>query len=213
MFLNITSIYNIHVVSFKHLISIITHLLVICAGTVAILWFINEKDYEPFITFILILAAILGIFVERWAALKEKRKELLHALAHELYKNMSIVNDSKFNSNSTNVEKFVVFPRLTNFVVETSIVSGAFISEKDRDFFKLLYSWHEHSTEFNNRLDLTEIAMMLDPSPSNIKAWRSRLNEGVTLSIVRKSLGEIVAHLLNNYKSESGVDEDTVLFK
>lgn len=191
---------------------VITPLLVLFAGILTICWIITGQDFEPYITFILILAGFLGIFVDKWIRLRETRKGLLYALVHELFVNMQVINDPKFSPNSEEAKNFVIFPRLSNSVVEATIISNAFGSKKDRKLFKLLYSWREISTEFNKRLDFTEIAIH-DQSSTTIKHWRETLKDGVTFSQVKKSIVEISDHLLKNYKTESGIDGNTVLFK
>lgn len=196
---------------FKRIFSVFTRLLFVCAGILAFCWIITEQEFESYITFILILAGFLGIFVDRWLKLRETRKSLLIALAHELFENMQVILDPIFSPDSKDAKKFVVFPRLSHFAVEATIISSAFTSKKDRELFNLLYSCLERSKDFNKRLDITEIVTVKSP-PTDIKIWRETLKEGVTFSQFRKSLAEISNHLLKYYKNESGIDENTVLF-
>lgn len=194
------------------ILAILRNILFIFAGILALFWYHNERNFEPLITVILIIAGILSISIERWFNLKEKRRELLHELVHELYINLNIVNDSKFNPNSNEAEKFVVFPRLLNTALQACIVSGAFTLKKDKKLFNLMHSWIEFSTEFNNRLNITENAMLLNQTPPNISRWRIKLKEGQTFVIIKKSLTDLSRHLIKYYKNESGIDETTVLF-
>jgi len=194
------------------ILAILRNILFIFAGILALFWYHNERNFEPLITVILIIAGILSISIERWFNLKEKRRELLHELVHELYINLNIVNDSKFNPNSNEAEKFVVFPRLLNIALQACIVSGAFTLKKDKKLFNLMHSWIEFSTEFNNRLNITENAMLLNQTPPNSSRWRIKLKEGQTFIIIKKSLTDLSRHLIKCYKNESGIDETTVLF-
>ncbi|QQR84043.1 hypothetical protein IPJ72_02505 [Candidatus Peregrinibacteria bacterium] len=190
----------------------IKNILFIIAAILAIFWYLNQKEYEPIITTILIVAGIAGIYIEKWSNSKQKRKDLLHALVHELYINLNIIQDNKFNPNHEKIKQFVVFPRVINIATEACIVSSAFISDNDKTLFKLMHSWVEHSMELNNRLSLTENAMLNDATPSNITNWREKLRDGETLLGIKESLNDLTIHVIKNYKNESGIDEDTVLF-
>lgn len=196
---------------FKRIFSFFTPLLFVCAGILAICWIIAEQKFESYITFILILAGFFGIFVNRWLTLRGTRKSLLIALAHEFYKNLQIIKNPIFSPDPKDANKFVIFPRLSHSAVEATIISGVFTSKKDRELFNLLHSYFEHSKDFNKRLDITEIVTMNGP-PAKIKNWRETLKKGVTFSQFRKSLVEISTHLVQHYKKESGIDENTVLF-
>jgi len=140
--------------SFKQISSVVTPVLFLSTGILAIFWIIGY-DFEPIITFILILVGFLGLFIDRWIRLRETRKSLLYALVHELFINMQKLTDPRFNPNAEQVGKFVVFPRLSNSVVDATIISNAFASKKDRELFRLLHSWSDFSKEFNKRLDIT----------------------------------------------------------
>ena len=62
------------------------------------------------------------------------------------------------------------------------------ILKKDKKLFNLMHSWIEFSTEFNNRLNITENAMLLNQTPPNISRWRIKLKEGQTFVIIKKSI-------------------------
>ncbi len=197
----------------RSIIIILSFGALILANIVAVVWFYFERDFEPFITSLLIFAAITGFFVEKWISKKGKRKELLVALVHELYLNMNMLEDSVFSPSSENKSKFVVFPRLESSVVNAVIWSGSFSGIKDKNIFLLLHVWRENIQRFNQRLEITETACLLNSSPENLSLWRKKLSSGKVIAQVRSAYNEIANELLDKYSSESGINRNTELFK
>ena len=197
----------------RNLITILSFGALFVAGLLSVAWFYSEKTFEPFITSLLIFAAITGFFVEKWISDRGKRKRLLFALTHELFINMGVLEDATFRANNKDSSKFVVFPRLESSIVNDVIRSGSFLGARDKLLFKMLHIWRERIQQFNNRLDLTEIACLLNPSPDNILMWREKLSSGGMIQQVKDAYIDITNELLNNYSNESGVDRDTELFK
>ena len=195
------------------LITVLSFGALFVAGLFAVAWFYSEKTFEPFITSLLIFAAITGFFVEKWISDRAKRKGLLFALAHELFINMSILKDAAFRPNNKDSSKFIVFRRLESSIVNDVIRSGSFLGARDKVLFKALHFWRERIQQFNKRLDLTEIACMLNSTPDNILLWRDKLSSGGVVQQVKDAYNIITSELLNNYSNESGVDRDTDLFK
>ena len=77
----------------QRIIKIIVPLLLIIAFLAAVAWAICAPDFEPAITSLALLASLIAIFADRWINSRERRKELLRVLAHELYMNIGVVND------------------------------------------------------------------------------------------------------------------------
>jgi len=198
----------------KNIITFLSFTALIVANLVALAWFFDEGGYEPLLTSLLIFAAITGFFVERWLAEKNKRKELLISLAHEMYINMNLLNDKVFFPKTEEEKsKFVVFPRLESTLSNTLIWSGSFSGIKDKNLFKLLHEWREKVQQLNRRLELTESACMLNSTPNNITKWREKLSSGKVLKQVRDAYNNITKEILDNYSNESGITNETMLFK
>jgi hypothetical protein len=185
----------------------------ILANILATLWFFYERDFEPLITSLLIFAAIMGLFIDQWISKKEKRKELLEGLSHELYINMNILKDSVFSLSPEENSRFVIFPRLESSAVNSMITSSYFFGVKDKNLCRQLFNWREKTQQFNQRLTLTEMACLLNPSPQNISLWRNGLASGIVFTQIKTSYDEIIQVLLNKYSSESGIDKNTTFFE
>lgn len=186
--------------------------LLIAANVLAIIWFSVEGGFEPAITSLLILAAITGIFVERWINAKQKRKELLYSLVHELYLNLGVMKNKAFRPDESEIKKSVVFPRLMTQALDATISSGAFMGTQDRELFKLLHNWQQMANEFNNRLGVTERLIFQNQSKENIVIIRNKVRTGIVMQTVSDSLSKITEHVTENYALESGIDKDTILF-
>jgi hypothetical protein len=133
----------------KNLITILSFGALFIAGLLSVAWFYSEKTFEPFITSLLIFAAITGFFVENWISDRGKRKRLLFALSHELFINMAVLKAAIFRANNKDSSKFVVFPRLESSIVNDVIRSGSFLGAKDKLLFKMLHLWRERIQQFN----------------------------------------------------------------
>jgi hypothetical protein len=189
--------------------AVLTKVALAVALVLAIVWAVAGFDLEPWVTSAALLAAVLGIFVEPWLATKELRRGLLRDLAHELFRNLHVVQDSKMKSSDGS---FVVYPRVSTTVVEAALSSGLFSGGSDERLIKDLHAWHELAGEFNNRLDLTE-RQTIAASTEDRQSFQRKLVEGRTLESVRTQLASLTSHLMEHYADESGIDLDTVLFR
>lgn len=171
-------------------------------------WAIAGLAIGPWVTFFALVAAVLGIVVEPWLATKESRRGLLRDLAHELFRNLQVVQDSKLESSDGT---FVVYPRVSTAVVEAAFSSGLFSSGSDEKLIRGLHGWHECACDLNHRLDITE-AQTASASTEIRQTFQQRLATGRTLRGTRDQLASLIGCLMENYADESGVDSDTVLF-
>jgi len=196
----------------RHIIVRVTFVSLLLAFLIAIAWFIYSPDFEPALTSIALIATIMGLFIDRWLANRERRQELLHALAHELYTNLQVLADPVFHPDIEPRKVPTVYPRLFVATLETVIASGAFIENRDRRLFQLMHSWQERAKDFNRRLDITELRTFTNPSEDEISRVRNTLTSGKVLSETKRVLQELSSHLVDNYAKESGVGRDTILF-
>lgn len=145
---------------------------------------------------------------------KNRRQGTLHALVHELYVNLNILLDAKFNPSDEQIGRPVIYPRLMVATTDNAIASGVFRDTTDKKLFRLLYSWKEIAHDFNHRLDVTEQYIFSDPSPKTVTLWQTKLTRtGRTLPSVKDALRNLLEFLLTKYSDESGIDKDTTLFE
>ena len=74
-------------------LTIIIPLLLGVAFIVAVAWMKYAPDFEPAITSIALLVSLIAVYADRWRNSRERRKEMLRVLAHELYMNIGVVKD------------------------------------------------------------------------------------------------------------------------
>ncbi|MCM0594071.1 MAG: hypothetical protein HEQ35_04295 [Gloeotrichia echinulata IR180] len=153
----------------KSIATFVTFFPLLLGFILAIVWLTKKPDFDALLSALGILATITGIFGERWASAYENRRELLRALLNESISNKSILSDSRFNPNSHQPGRPLVFPRLIMSVNETAIASGVFAKRKDSELFSLLHQWRHTVNEFNRRLDITELRTFTKISPQEIE--------------------------------------------
>ena len=175
------------------------------------MWLIYSPDFEPAITSLAILASLLSIYFDRIIAEKERRKEALIALIHELYMNLGVIKDLKAASRPDKVNKIHILPRLYLSSLSSAIASGMFTGNKDKKLWKLMTSWLQFSTDYNNRLDVTEFNVFSNPSYAS--EFNKKLTKSVTYNRTFDSLVNLIDHLLHNYHKLTKINSDTILFK
>ncbi len=161
----------------KNWVTLVTFVPLISGLLLATFWWTKNRDFEPALTVLGLLASITGIFAERWASANEKQRELLIALVYEFGANTAILADSRFQQNSHDSGQPVVFPRLVMSVTETALASGTFAERRYRELFLLLHQWRDTVNEFNRRLDITELRTFMNPSPQEIRSFYRALRE------------------------------------
>lgn len=190
-----------------------TFIVLLIAFLTAVVWLFKSPDFEPAVTSLALLATIIGLFADRWLTEKEKRKSLLHALAHEVYINANILWSETFSYKEHPSKAPTVYPRLFVSVLQTVISSGAFAQERDKQLFKLLHDWQQRASEFNQRLDITELRTFVNPTYEELSAFQKQLLEGNVITVTRETIKQLASVLFASYAKESGISNDTVLFQ
>jgi hypothetical protein len=190
----------------------ITLLLLAAAWFVAVVWLVRVPDFEPALTSLALLATMSTLYVDHWLSQRERRRELLATLAHELFVNLQTLNDPVFSSTPVEPHRPVVFPRLSLGSTVNVIASGAFTTTRDTRLFKLLHAWRERADDFNHSLWITEVCSFVVRDPKEIGAFREKLGTGRVLQATRQAFRDLSDHLLVAYSSESGITRDSVLF-
>jgi len=176
----------------------------------SIAWAVYAPDFEPVITTLVLLVTLIAIFADRWLAEREKRKETLRVLAHELYMNIHIMNDLHSFKLPEKVNSPHIYPRYYTSSLNTAISSGLFTSPNDTKLWKLMNGWLQRAQDFNNRLNISEIHVFSNPSV--VERVNRKVSEGLNSLETATTLRDLLNYLMSNYSTETQIDHDTVLF-
>ena len=136
------------------------------------------------------------------------RNRLLYSLAGELYVNINILQDRKFQQLNADAGATIVYPRLLRTVLDESIASGVFVHAHDRDLFQMLHTWSEIVNEFNRRLDITELrCLAVVPSATSAPA---PIIDRRGVDIARDQCRGLAVYLIEEYGTEAGLDFSTL---
>ena len=136
------------------------------------------------------------------------RNRLLYSLAGELWVNLNILKDDKFERIDEAASQALIYPRLQRTVLDQAIASGAFVHAHDEDLFEMIYKWSEILEEFNRRLDLTEVrslAVVTDAATSKPAIIGQR-----SVDVARRQARGLAVYLLEEYGTEAGLDFSTL---
>lgn len=193
-------------------ICILTFILLSAAALAKIGRLIEAPDFESAASCFALVAAVTGLFITRWLAEKERRRALLRSLSHEIYMNLQVLKDPKFQPQSETSVSVAVFPRFYISTLQATISSGAFANEIDKELFKLMHNWLQRAGEFNHRLDISEAQIFNNPTSCKFAEFSSKLSSGTVFVITRQSLVALSDHMILRYSKESGIERDAVLF-
>ncbi|MEH2222969.1 hypothetical protein [Nostoc sp.] len=90
---------------------------------------------------------------------------------------------------------------------EYAIASNVFAERQDRELFSLIYQlWHT-ATEFNRRLDITELRTFTNLSPQEIRSLYEALQESKEFNDALNLTQHITTFLKSKYPKGSGDSE------
>ena len=191
----------------KHIIPV----FLIFALIGALLWLIYAPDFEPVVTSIALLASLLSIYFDRIIAEKDRKKEILRALANELYLNIEVLKNLKLFCAPENINKPHIYPRFYISSLSNAISSGIFTGKKDKLLWKLMNSWLQRSNDYNNRLTISEINVF-----SNISLaaeFNNKLTSSKVALISIESFLELQKCVYDKYSKLTGINNDTQMFE
>ncbi len=136
------------------------------------------------------------------------RNRLLYSLAGELYVDLHILQDAKFEHLDAEPGATIVYPRLLRTVLDEAIASGVFVHAHDRELFQMLHTWSEIVNELNRRLDITELRN-LSVIPGAPGA-RATILDRRGIEVARRHCRKLAVHLLEEYGGEAGLDFGTL---
>jgi hypothetical protein len=120
-----------------------------------------------------LVAALTAIMAERVAAERQSRRQALAVLADELRKNQDVLGDLRFTLGRPARRR--VYPRLLISAADGVITSGVLTTAGDRELTAKLHRWRNEVTDFNRRLDLTEMMTFLQGTPEVIRGFEQAL--------------------------------------
>lgn len=103
-----------------------------------------------------------------------------------------------------------LFPRYFCSSAEAVLGLGTFSGANDEDLNAMVHDWIHRGTEANNRMAITEIRLMAQPSRESVKKFREELTTSEVQQAARDSLYRLTDCLLDRYSSESGIGRDTI---
>ena len=187
----------------------------------ALIWWGTGADLEPAVNSLVLVSAISGLFVERWAARIQKRRDVLHAVAHELFVNDKILGDPIYDKNAPVEESppasawepprppptLLALPHMLLGVVEHALASGIFSEGRDAELFRRLHLWRVRADHLNRRLTITEDRMYADLSRPNLWKLIEEVRYSRVLRRARRELRGVRDLLSKEYAAEArGVD-------
>jgi hypothetical protein len=156
-------------------------------------WFVNspsEQRYEPAVSTLALLAGLIGIFAERWAAERERRNHAVASIATELWHNQKLLDDKAFQP--TNLNRRRDHPRLMASALDAAFASGALSPRRDGELIEALHRWRATVNTVNQRLDVTEFLTLTATSTDQIERYNRALHrDDAYLRGIRDMLGEL----------------------
>ncbi|HEU5111185.1 MAG TPA: hypothetical protein VFT95_21805 [Micromonosporaceae bacterium] len=160
-------------------ITVATFGALVIALVLGLLWFVVSPDgqrWEPAVNTLALLAGITGIFAERWAAERERRKQALFSIAAELEHNRRLLEDEAFSPDPARFDRRRVYPRLVLSAVDSAFASGALSPRRDIERIELLHRWRSTANAVNRRLDLTESLTFASTSAAEVEQFNRALH-------------------------------------
>jgi len=221
-------------------IRLMSGLLLACALASAVGWFFHptEPRYEAAMAVFILLASFLGIFADRWAAQQEqaaqarerkhtaeqrraerveayrlRRKQILSALMHEAFINLTAFKDPMFAA-QTAVRCPSVYPRLQTTSLESTIHSGLIQRDSDAKLFRHLHECRSAFARANQVAGLIEqsSASTTRPATEQARIHNDLFGPSGPVTVAKEALVALTTCLKDEYAIESGIDGKTVLF-
>ena len=185
--------------------------VLVIALVIAVIWGLYSPDFEPTVTALALLGSLLAVILDSRLAERERRRQMLRVLVHEMFMNLSVVKELRTFSRPEKVMKVNLYPRFYTTSLTAAISSGQFVEARDDELWKLMHSWLQRASECNNALALTELQVSSDP------ARAENLNKKVSESAVTRKASDVCCalaqHLIGRYEPETSIASDTMLFE
>lgn len=117
----------------------------------------STNRYQPAAEIFAYSAAIVGIFAERLARQSEARQQTISSIDAELKTNEDILADKAFAVDGGNAGRPHIYPRLRISAVDDAFANTRVSLLNDADLVDGLREWRDKVSDFNRRLDITEL--------------------------------------------------------
>ncbi|MCA1836856.1 MAG: hypothetical protein LC721_11240 [Actinobacteria bacterium] len=180
-------------------ITVATFAMLVGASALGIAWFLvspTEQRWEPAVNTLALVAGLSGIFAERWAAERERRKQAVESIITELEHNRRLLADQAFDADPSQLNRRRVYPRLMVSAVDSTFASGALNPRRDVDLIERLHLWRSTVNAVNRRLDLTESLTFATTSTEEVAQFNRALHrDDGYLTGARELLDEVRRYL------------------
>ncbi|NUT95928.1 MAG: hypothetical protein HOY78_28280 [Saccharothrix sp.] len=135
------------------------------AMVLGVTWFFvspSDQRWEPAVNTLALLAAVTGIFAERWASRHEQRTQAIESIRLEMSRNREVLDNEAFSPTRPHGKK--IYPRLVQSAVDSALSTGALDPRHDADLIALLHRWRTAVSSLNQRLELTEMLIFTTTS-------------------------------------------------
>jgi hypothetical protein len=165
------------------------------SAVISMTWFFTTSgtfEFEQAVQSLGLLAGLTGILAERRASARERRHHTLTALADELRRATSVLDNLQFTQ-GTETLRPRVYPRLPVSATDAVLTSGALTERSDDDLFRLLHNWRDEVNGFNRRLELTEIRVFTLGTLAEVAEFERALHhsDGYSLNQIRRHLRDL----------------------
>ncbi|NUT91091.1 MAG: hypothetical protein HOY78_03595 [Saccharothrix sp.] len=135
------------------------------AMVLGVTWFFaspGDQRWEPAVNTLALLAAVTGIFAERWASRHEQRVQAIESIRLEMARNREVLDHEAFRASPPRGRN--VYPRLVQSAVDSALSTGALDPRHDAELINLLHQWRTAVSSLNQRLELTEMLVFTTAS-------------------------------------------------
>ena len=195
----------------RRIIVIASYVFLVLAFGVAMLSLWLTPSVEGGSAALALLAAITGLLIDRWVSARERRRDLLRALAHETFFNRNTLNLPELSpSNPPPLARS--YPRLATVCLDVAMGSGIFTDHGDAELNRRMYDVRQRITEFNQKLDLTEALVYASGEPNAAATLHTGITSSPTTRATIDELQALGTLLVDSYVKETGIGRDTPLF-
>jgi hypothetical protein len=196
----------------SHWLIKVSFILLACSLVLAFLWLLHAADYEPAITFLAVLSAIIGFFVERWLSEREARVRTLKSIATEISQNLSKIKHISATA-MTNNQKPNAFTRLHDTAIKNAIANRSLTSKKYIELNLKLYKSIDKIRSYNFKLDISEYTMTTGCGLPTIISHNEGIANGAAAKDTFAVLAETSKFIIENYGKEIGFTESTPIIE
>jgi len=161
----------------------------------------STNRYQPAAEIFAYSAAIVGVFAERLARQSEARQQTISSINAELKTNEDILADKAFAVGGGNAGRPHIYPRLRISAVDDAFANTRVSLLNDADLVNGLREWRDKVSDFNRRLDITELRGFTVADVTERGDMHRRLvQQSGWLAELRADLAQLQQHLCDRHE-------------